>query len=271
MKAAITLLSVLLATVSVCNAEYKIEEAFDWSGGDSADRLTIINANGDIKVKSGGDTISIKAVKKANSQEYLDKLNVRVDEIANAVELSVDYPKLKELSKKSYDGGGGVDFDITVPAGVYLVIELANGEITTENVSSLEIVLANGAIEAKGAYDKAEIGLANGNILIDNPNEATGSIDAAVANGDIEANFVLPETGGNYDFEVVNGKVAIGLLGGAKNFEFEAATISGKVSADIPLESEKGWVGGEYWAKVGGGDNKISAETVAGKISLKTK
>jgi len=267
MKSVIAFISIAAVLTSTAFAKTYTED-FNWSGGETASKLEVVNANGDLIVKGGGDAISIKAVKKAPSKEYLEDLKVIVTEKGKKVKIEVDYPSNKSSKGKTYNKGGRVDLDVTIPSNVALDVELANGDVTAENISRVDIGLANGEVNAKGIYKSAEIDLANGTVYINNPDKASENIEAGVANGDIEATFMLPNSGGDFDFNAVNGKITINLRGDNDNFDFDASTVTGSVKADFPLKSDKGWVGGDYSAKVGDGTNDISAEVVTGTVEI---
>ncbi|MCP4228649.1 MAG: DUF4097 family beta strand repeat protein [bacterium] len=270
MKSILIIPAVFALFISAWGSDYKIKEDFEWVGGETAKSLEIENANGNIVVKTGVDTIAVKAVKNANSEEYLEGIEIKVEEKGNNVIISVDYPDYELFVEEAYKGGGSVNFGIAMPSDVSLDVDIANGDVTTEGVSALEIELANGDANVNGAYERAIIDLANGTIDIDNPGgKTTKTIDANVANGDIEAAFILPESGGDFVFNAINGEVTINLEG--DNFDFEGSTVTGKILADFPLKSDKGWVGGDYWAKVGDGGNKIVADVVSGTVEVNTE
>jgi DUF4097 and DUF4098 domain-containing protein YvlB len=69
----------------------------------------------------------------------------------------------------------------------------------------------------------------------------------------------------------VNGKITLVLPANA-SARVEAETVNGSINADdFGLEPEKGFVGRDLSGEIGGGDARISLDTVNGSIKIMKK
>jgi DUF4097 and DUF4098 domain-containing protein YvlB len=71
--------------------------------------------------------------------------------------------------------------------------------------------------------------------------------------------------------DAVNGKIVLVLPADA-SARVEAETVNGSIDADdFGLEPEKGFVGRDLSGEIGGGDARISLDTVNGSINISKK
>jgi DUF4097 and DUF4098 domain-containing protein YvlB len=71
--------------------------------------------------------------------------------------------------------------------------------------------------------------------------------------------------------EAVNGKITL-LVPPEASARIEAETVNGSIDCDdFGLEAEKGFVGRDLSGEIGGGDAKVSLDTVNGSIKVRSK
>jgi Flp pilus assembly secretin CpaC len=240
----------LLFSVSVM-ADVKETEEFTFEVNPGA-RISVENVNGDIRVTGGsGDTVHVMAYKKAGSQEYMDKLKVIVDASADHVRIETDHPDSKGgWFNWGNDNSGSVAYELTVPADADLdSIDTVNGDVTIESVDGeVQAGTVNGTVEVSGV--RADVSL-------------------ETVNGSITAVFEELGAGQRVNADTVNGKITIYLPAEA-SARVVAETVNGSIDGDdFGLEVEKGFVGRDLDGKIGGGDARVSLDTVNGSIRIK--
>ncbi len=241
----------LLAVTVAVSADVKTTEEMTFDVNPGA-RVSLENINGDITVVGGGGRqVVVVAHKKADDQEYLDKLKIVVDAAPDYLRIETRHPdRERGWFKWGHSGGGSVSFELTVPDDVELdAIETVNGDIRIRSVS--------GAVKA---------GTVNGGLDVSG---LAADVSLETVNGSIEATF--DELGADQRVEVdaVNGKILLNLPADA-SARVTAETVNGGIDADdFGLKPEKGFVGRDLSGQIGGGDARISLNTVNGSIRLK--
>jgi DUF4097 and DUF4098 domain-containing protein YvlB len=215
-------------------------------------RISLENINGDITVTGGsGGQVTVVAHKKADDQEYLDNLEIVVDADADYVRIETRHPK-REGSWFSWggDGGGSVTYELTVPDEVELdAIETVNGDVTIRSVNGpVNAGTVNGGLEVSGLVSDVSLETVNGGI--------NATFDSIGADQRVEA-------------DAVTGKITLNLPSDT-SARVTAETVNGSIDADdFGLKVEKGFVGRDCRGEIGGGDARISLNTVNGSIRLK--
>jgi hypothetical protein len=250
--AALTGAAFLLISAAVAADVTKTEE-MSFEVNDGA-RISLENINGDIRVTGGsGKTVHVVADKKADTQEYLDKLEIAVDADSDYIRIETKHPKSGDRwFKWGHSDGGSVSYRLTVPSDVRLDrISTVNGEVTIEAVSgTVKAETVNGSLEAEG-------------LLSD--------VDLETVNGSVTASFEELGSGQRVSAEAVNGKIVI-MLPAAASARINAETVNGSIDADdFGLQAEKGFVGRNLSGEFGGGDARINLETVNGSIKVRKK
>lgn len=214
-------------------------------------RISLENINGDITVTGGsGDEVTVVAHKKADEQEYLDNLEIVVDADADYVRIETRHPDSDGGWFNRGDGGGSVTYELTVPDEVELdAIETVNGDVTIRSVNGpVKAGTVNGGLEVSGLVSDVSLETVNGGI--------NATFDSIGADQRVEA-------------DAVNGKITLNLPSDT-SARVTAETVNGSIDADdFDLKVEKGFVGRDCRGEIGGGDARISLNTVNGSIRLK--
>jgi DUF4097 and DUF4098 domain-containing protein YvlB len=225
MKHNIWIGAALMVAAMAVSADVKETEEMTFDVNPGA-RISLENINGDITVVGGSDEVVVIAHKKADNQEYLDKLKITVDATADYVRIETRHPK-REGGWFSWgnDGGGSVAYELSVPDDVEL-----------------------DAIEVSGL---------------------ASDVSLETVNGSIDATFDTLGEGQRVEADAVNGKITLHLPSTC-SARVTAETVNGSIDADdFGLEPEKGFVGRDLSGEIGGGDARISLNTVNGSIRLK--
>lgn len=253
MKTGLWTLAALLSLSMTAAADVEVSEEMTFDVNPGA-RVSLENINGDITITGGaGEQVKVTAHKKAGKQEYLDELKVVVDADADYVRIETRHPK-SESSWFNWgsDGGGSVSYELSVPAGVSLdAIETVNGDVRIRAVS--------GTVKA---------GTVNGGLEVEN---LSADVSLETVNGTITADFDTLGADQRVDAEAVNGRIEL-LLPADASARVNAETVNGSIDADdFGLEPEKGFVGRDLSGEIGGGDARISLDTVNGSIKIRKK
>jgi DUF4097 and DUF4098 domain-containing protein YvlB len=244
----------LLASAAIADVKETEEFSFEI---DSGGRISLENINGDIRITGGdGDKfkkVKVTAHKKAGSQEYLDELKVVIDAKSDYIRIETRHPKSESsLFHWGDNGNGSVSYELTVPEGVNLdTVSTVNGGVDISAVGgSVKAETVNGDLEAS---------------------DLASDVNLETVNGGINADFT--SLGGNQrvSAEAVNGKLVLNLPANA-SARINAETVNGNIDADdFGLEPEKGFVGRDLEGEIGGGEARISLDTVNGSIRISKK
>jgi len=253
MKTGLWTLAALLSLSVTAAADVEVTEELSFDVNPGA-RVSLENINGDITITGGASgQVKVTAHKKAGKQEYLDELKVVTDASADYVRIETRHPK-SESSWLNWgnDGGGSVAYELTVPADVSLdTIETVNGDVS---------------IRAVGGTVKAST--VNGGLEV---SDLVADVSLETVNGEITADFAQLGAEQRVDAEAVNGRIEL-LLPADASARINAETVNGSIDADdFGLEPEKGFVGRDLSGEIGGGDARISLDTVNGSIKIRKK
>jgi DUF4097 and DUF4098 domain-containing protein YvlB len=221
---------------------------------DADARISLENVNGDISIVGGsGDTVHLLAKKKAEKQEYLDELKIIVDADSDYIRIETRHPKKKGgWSNWGNDSSGSVSYVLEVPDTVNLdTISTVNGDVEIASVRGLvKAETVNGSLVAEGLE---------------------GDVKLETVNGSVRAEFSQMGAGQRVSADAVNGKIVVVLPGDA-SARLDAETVNGSIDADdFGLKPEKGFVGRDLSGEIGGGEARISLDTVNGSIKVLKK
>ncbi len=253
MKAgALTGIALMFVSLAVSAAVTETEEMTYDVNADA--RISLENINGDIRITGGGgDKVHLVAEKKAGKQEYLDQLKIIVDADQDYIRIETRHPKSEGgWFNWGEDSNGSVSYVLEVPATVNLdTISTVNGDVEIASVNGqVKAETVNGSLQAFGLK---------------------GDVDLETVNGSVRAEFDQLGEGQRVSADAVNGKIVLVLPSDA-SARVEAETINGSIDAgDFGLEAEKGFVGRDLSGKIGGGDARISLDTVNGSIKIMKK
>jgi len=247
MKRVFILLGIVAILASAVSAKVYTEE-FNWSGGENAEKFLLSVSSSDVTVKAGGDSIVIKAVKKAKKKDDLDKIDVVVKEEGNIVKAYVEYKKDKKDLKSFFTfNTTDVDFEITMPTGVAFGLDSSSGDTEITGIDIVGIDASSGDIRVRdcevAVIDsssgnvtvidgvKAKVDLSSGDIMT----SGVSSVEVEASSGDIDV------TGGykRVEAEVSSGDITI--TNNAKPSEYISAdTTSGDITVDFITPEEGG-------------------------------
>ncbi len=244
-------ISILLAVAGILASAVPAKvytEEFNWSGGENAEKFLLSVSSSDVIVKAGGDSIVIKAVKKANKKEYLDKIDVVVKEEGNVVKTSVEYAKGKDnLFGFLVVNNVSIDFEITLPAGVAFGLDSSSGDAEITGINIVGIDASSGDINLRDCK-VAVIDSSSGNVTVTNGVRAkidlisgdiitsgVSSVEIEASSGDINVTDGYKRV----EAEVSSGDITI--TNNAKPSEYiNADTTSGDITADFRIPEKDG-------------------------------
>lgn len=253
MKAGIWTGAALLLLYSTLSADVKETEEMSFDVNPGA-RISLENINGDIRISGRtGGMVEVIARKKAGEQEYLDDLKIVVEADEDYVRIETRHPKSDgSWFNWGKDSSGSVSYELTVPSDVNLdTIETVNGDVEIDSVSGkVKSSTVNGSLHVSGLES---------------------DVDLETVNGSIEADFEALGDGQRVNAEAVNGKIMLYLPPNA-SARINAETVNGSIVADdFGLKPEKGFVGRDLSGEIGGGDARITLDTVNGSIKVRKK
>jgi DUF4097 and DUF4098 domain-containing protein YvlB len=240
-----------LASMAVADVKETEEFTFDINPGG---RISLENINGDIRVTGDeGDTVNIVARKKAGKQEYMDELKIVVDADSDYIRIETRHPSNKDSWLNwGNNHSGSVSYELTVPASVNL-----------DKISTV-----NGDVEIRSMSGKVKAETVNGDLVASG---LIADVDLETVNGGIKADFDSVGESQRISAEAVNGKIVLALPADT-SARFHAETVNGSIDAgDFDLDIDKGFVGRECDGQIGGGDARISLDTVNGSIRIVKK
>ena len=243
----------LLLVSTALNAAVKETEEMTFDVAPGA-RISLENINGDIKINRGSDgEVRLVAYKKAGKQEYLDELKVITDADRNYVRIETRHPKSEGgWFKWGNDSSGSVAYELEVP----------------EDVDLDSITTVNGDVEISGVSGLVKAETVNGSLTVSG---LVGDVNLETVNGSVKAEFNRLGEGQRVTADAVNGKILL-LVPSDTSARVTAETVNGSINADdFGLEPEKGFVGRDLSGEIGGGDARISLDTVNGSIRISKK
>jgi DUF4097 and DUF4098 domain-containing protein YvlB len=250
MKTTITMCAVvLLAAGAAWAGDYS--ETFDQSYAlDHDGSVGLENINGDVTIEVWDRAeVRVYAIKRASSQERLDKLRIDVDVSGDRLAVDTDYPSSRDLGFADHHGHSEVEYTLTVPRSITIdEVELVNGDLVVDGVL--------GGVEADTV---------NGSVVVRN---AAGELEIETVNGRIEAELG-PDAVDEVSMSSVNGAIDVFISGSA---EIRAETVNGSIRNDLGIEVHKGkYVGSSMRGSVGGGGPIIDLDTVNGAITVSSR
>ena len=257
-------IAALLLCVSCVLAGEQFKQSFDKSLPLKAgDRFSLANVNGGVSVSTWAeDWVEIKAVKTARGhEEDLDKVEIRVEEVAGGVSVKAVWPKFPRRANVD------VEFTVRVPEGVVLdEVETVNGDVAVRGrYSRARVGTTNGSVTVEDGAGELEADTTNGSIRV---SRFDGRVKAETTNGQIKLDAVALKDG--LSAETTNGGITVSVASPETlNADLRASTTNGHVSVDFPitlqnLSQSKRRIEG----RIGQGGPEIRLHTTNGSISL---
>jgi len=240
---------IILSTSLSALAEVKETETFSFELSEGG-RISLENVNGDVRIVGGtGNTVEIKAEKRADNAEDLARLIVKIKAQPDSIHIDT----VHEKSQSRWFGrnnSGQVTYTLAVPEA--------------SNLDSISTV--NGEVEISGVSGMTNAESVNGALLLRN---LRGDADLQTTNGSIEAHFDSMHGSQHVDADTVNGRITLHLPENA-SARLSAQTLNGSINAeDFGLEVEPGFVGKSLKGNIGSGEARIDLDTVNGGIRVR--
>lgn len=252
--AAVVLLFAFSASAGM-KYEETVDKSFPLAPGGS---VSLDNVNGDVTIEVWESAeVRVYAVKRASSQELLDRLEVEIEASSKSVRIDTKYPNNRrnrdhedgDHDDHGYRGSSQVEYTLTIPR--------------TAIVDGVDLV--NGNLLIDGAEAGVDAEAVNGNIVVRN---GSGSFDIETVNGNIEVYASRLGSEDEVNLESVNGKIDL-YLAASSAAEIRAESLNGRLENDFGIAVHKGkYVGADFKGSVGGGGSEIDLETVNGAISV---
>jgi len=238
-----------LTSAGLATADVTKEETMSFEI-DANGRFSLDNVNGDIVIDgAAGNTIEVTAIKRANSEKDLQRIDILIDADSDRVSIETKYEKEDRWFGWG-DSNGSVEYRVSVPATISLdAVETVNGDVEVEGMDGkIKAATVNGDIEITGIV---------------------GDVNLDTVNGTIEAQF--SRLGGRQRaiLDTVNGRIEVTLPADA-DASVSADTVNGSIrGGDFGLEVDKsGFVGKEMQGDIGSGSARLKMDTVNGAIRL---
>ena len=218
-------------------------------------KVRLENVTGNIIINHGSDSgfITVKStkelkVKKKDLDTPFDEIRIVIDTVSSEIKINseISNPRDNSFFKLNFGKDSKIDYDITIPSDIEMVIENVNGDITSDRLNNdLKIDLVNGDVSVEKYSGKMECDIVNGSLSAD-----------------------IDSTKG-MNISTVNGSVKL-ILSNYINARIKAETTNGKITDEnlrfSQIEKEKK----VFKGKLGSGEDKadIRIETLNGKIKL---
>lgn len=218
--------------------------------------LEVENINGSIQIKTAWDqnTILLKAIKKASSEEYLQEMYI-IDDNSNKNNV-----KIKTIYEHDKDNRS-INFFLIVPTNISVNLHTNNGTIKLRTVTGqIDVSTQNGNIEIGDTTNTVHAATVNGSIAID---QAHGNINATTHNGNITINncfkSVLAKT--------ENGKMSVQCkhIPATGKIHLEALSsiqlhVPQNTNADLHIHSKNGTVTSEHYVTLKPQTTKLNSK-----------
>jgi hypothetical protein len=215
----------------VSNTDHVVSQEFIYGiEYDNQKSLTLQGINGQIEILGVPDTNavwiggerSVGSESIEDARQHLHLLEVEVEQVGDAVQVHTIQPE--DSSGRSYV----VDYDITMPPEMAIVVSHVNGEVEISEIhGSVAVSVINGRIDLTvGSEMGPSVGLAlvNGVVMVDLPASGSADIEAEIINGTISVSDldvtdsdpssnrfegVLGDGGPALGISVINGQILI--------------------------------------------------------------
>jgi len=205
--------------------------------------LRVENVNGSVEIEAWDrDEVEIQAVKKANGQDALDRIEIVIAHTPQRIDIETELPK-------GWNTGASVRYEIKVPSTASVDAETVNGAVRVRGAEGpLEVESVNGAVEVAGA---------------------AGPVSAKTVNGSLEVAYARTPAGGGHRYKSVNGAIRVRLPDDVSG-SFDGDTVNGGIETDFPLRIKKAKYGpkSSMHDVLGAGGPSFEFETVNGSIKI---
>lgn len=253
MKGTIISLAVLLFIPAAVAAQ-----DFRWHGVLASGKiLEVRGINGPIHAsRASGNEAEVTAVKRARRSDPAE-VEIKVVESSEGVTICAIYPTRHgrhdgdcrfggDNDSDSKDNDVEVSFEVHVPAGVELVAETVNGDVSARDLAG-----------------DASMTTVNGDVEVETGGVARGT----TVNGSIRARMGRADWQRSVNFTTVNGGITVQLPANA-SADIKATTVNGSVESDFPITVQGRMQAGSLRGRIGDGGRSLDLTTVNGSIRL---
>lgn len=246
------------------------------------------NIIGDVRVTgTSGRTLEVTAVKRAGDDGDPRDVTIEAVDFEGGVAVCVRYPvrdrgrgsdnrdrgSSSPCRRDGYSGNNernntSVEFTVRVPAGLQLDIGTVSGDVLAERIDGdLELTSVSGNAELRTARGpRIDVTTVSGDVLLEDV--TSKEVEGTTVSGDVRFQGPI-EDGGNYDFTTTSGDIRI-TLPRRPNATLEAASFSGGLSSDLPVDRPEGRTRRHrYSATWGTGSAKLSITTLSGNLAIR--
>jgi DUF4097 and DUF4098 domain-containing protein YvlB len=212
---------------------------------ESQGRVVLENMNGDVHITAWDrNEVKVDAQKRAHSQERLDDARIVVDAARGTIAIKTQYPEHDRSDLPAI-----VDYVVKVPRTARLD----------------QVKLVNGTLEIAGLQGEVRASSVNGAIRT---RGLAGDVRLSTVSGRLEATFDEIPASRSISMNSVNGSIEV-LLPMDAHADLQADTVSGGITSDFGLPTERGRFPGRHWsAALRGGGARIRVSNVNGSISV---
>lgn len=254
--AALAAALVPVTTAGAQDADQTMRWAFKVPGGRW---INVRDMNGRITVHRGdGDSVVVTATKRVHrgdaayvhyDVQHYDGDNVLVCALwgEDASCSPTDYDS-NQHDRDNRRNQIGVDFDVTVPAGVRIAAHTVNS-----------------GVSVTGATSEVRAGTVNGSVNVETDG---GPVSAATVNGSVHVSMPNYKPTEDMHFVTVNGSVVVE-LGNDVDADIELQTVNGRFTTDFPVTLNGRIDPRHLRATLGKGGPLIRMTTVNGNVELR--
>jgi hypothetical protein len=140
-----------------------------------------------------------------------------------------------------------------------------SGDVALDDLAGkVRVRTVSGDVDARGLNGPLRTETVSGDLAV-----AQGhcpSVRAKAVSGDVTLDLTL-EPSGDYEFNTLSGDVLLRVNEGA-GVDIRAASMSGRIKAEFPLEHQRGFIGQRAEGSVGDGSARLRVKTLSGKVAL---
>ncbi len=239
-----TTLALLIAFVFALAAQAKVSETIQQTHPFAADgSIELSNVNGRVEISTWDkNEVSIEAIKTAPDEEYLKRIEVRIDADPSELKIETHYEK-----KWFGNSKGEVAYKLQVPVGVSL----------------RKINDVNGDVRIMGVKGKISAGTVNGSV---HAKDASSHIYLHSVNGSVEAEVTKITSDSRVELKAVNGSCSVSIPSDACA-SVDASTVNGHVQCDLPIVIKRSSRNSLH-GTIGSGGGSIVLGSVNGSLSI---
>ena len=258
-------LAVLAIIMAPALASAQARDEWRWTGVVAkGGTLEVSGVLGDIQVTRGtGTEVVAKAVKHARRGDDSDVRAVQIKVIKRrCYGICTLYPTPDDSDRENTcdaddnghrhnnvrDNDVNVDFTIEVPDGVNVDVRTVVGDVDASGI--------------RGSVDASSV---TGSVVV----EASGDVSARSVSGDVRATIGSATPAHDLEFKTVSGNVTL-TVPSSFNADLYLKSQFGRVDTDFDLTPRKSRFGETLRGKVGNGGATVDANTLSGRITIKT-